>query len=95
MNDKERLDFLDSMIRAGDTFTLRGQTLFTVQTQHQTVRSIREAVDLIRAYATGERCWSCENPGFGWKDGKEVRIKRCRVHNPEGQIALSDYLDRG
>ena len=56
VSDTERLDFLDRMMVGGPNqrhFNLDGSALFTIQTQHQTVSSVREAIDLMEGFESG------------------------------------------
>ena len=66
MTDKEYLDFINSYMKNGGTFTVRDGSVFTFETQHTPFRGIRELIDLIRAYKDGRSCWKCENWGNDW-----------------------------
>lgn len=65
MNDTERLDFLDRMMKGEKPnqrhFEFYGNRLFTMQTQHKIVASVRDAIDLMESYESGARCLNCEN----------------------------------
>ena len=63
MNDTQRLDFMDEMVKNGSLFELKGHEFFTVATQHQGVDSMREAIDMLVAFEVGIRCWDCEERG--------------------------------
>lgn len=82
MTDTERLDFLDRMLNSEggnkQHFNIIGRHLFTVQTQHQEVDSIRGAIDMMEEFESGRRCWKCENwnhsNGIGCREHRENKL---------------------
>ncbi len=62
LTDTQRLDLLDRLIfDAGDGLDIKRGTMFTGITQHQPVKNIREAIDLIDEFFAkpARRCWNC------------------------------------
>lgn len=64
MTDRERLNLLERIGYFTSQCDGHGIEFFTEVSQHVRATTLREALDIVMDYESGERCWKCENWSF-------------------------------
>lgn len=63
MTDKQRIDLLEKLVKNKVQVTIHENEIFTVPSQWQKGKTVRELLDVVNDFVIGKRNWKAENWG--------------------------------